>query len=94
MGYVASEWSSPVRSCSCTSVHWYRHIIKAPWGVGGVVLRARCLRGHSVLSPILLVGSRRGALVLVRARAHGGEAIAEGDVDAIPGIRSIDSRLS
>ena len=94
MGYVASEWSSSVGPRPCTSVHWYRYVVEVSRGVGRVVLGAWCLHRQGVLSPILLIGPRRGALVLVYTRTHGRETIAESDVDAIPGVRSVDSHLS
>ena len=93
LGYIARGWSSSVGPRSCTSVHWYGYVVKIPWGIERVVLGAQCLRGRGILSPVL-VGPGRGALILIHARAYGGEAIAEGNINAVPCISGIDSRLS
>ena len=57
-------------------------------------MQAGCLRRQGVLSPVLLVRPGRGALTLICPRAHGGETVAESDVDAVPSIRGVDGRLS
>ena len=93
LGHIAYEWSLSVGPRTCASIHWYGYVIKIPRGVGRIILGARYLRGRGILSPIL-IGSLRGALVLIRARTHGGESIAKGDIDAIPSVSGVDGRLS
>ena len=69
LGHVASGQSSSVGPGSRASVHRYWYVIKVSRGIGRVVLRTWRLSGRGVLSPILLVGSERGALILVGASA-------------------------